>query len=235
MSNHWFPIYPGDYLRDTAHLSCTEHGVYFLLLCHYYATGAPLPADIDGLCRICRASSKAEREAVNTVLDKFFAIQPDGLHNQRADRELVKRAEHHERLSNGARKTNEKRWGDYRPATRPATRPALASPQPQPQPQEKKKRAAQATPSLSFSGQHFSVTEKQDAMLGEAFPWVDRHAEYRKADSWMEANPDKRPKKANRFLHNWFSRITQPKEGGNGKLTGSALTDANLKAAGFVQ
>ena len=101
---------------------------------------------------------------------------------------------------------------------------------------EKKKEGAQAAPSLSFSGQHFSVTEKQDAMLGEAFPWIDRPAEYRKADSWLEANPERRPKKANRFLHNWFSRITQPKEGSNGKkLTGDALTHANLKAAGLLQ
>lgn len=101
----------------------------------------------------------------------------------------------------------------------------------------KKKEEAPAPPSLSFSGQHFSVTEKQDAMLGEAFPWIDRPAEYRKVDSWLEANPERRPKKANRFLHNWFSRIAQPGKGGaNGKkLTGDALTEANLKAAGLIQ
>ena len=101
-----------------------------------------------------------------------------------------------------------------------------------------KKSTAQAPPSLSFSGQHLSVTTKQDALLGEAFPWIDRPAEYRKADSWLEANPERRPKKANRFLHNWFSRISQPNGGSNGKskkLTGDDLTAANLKAAGFVQ
>jgi hypothetical protein len=75
----------------------------------------------------------------------------------------------------------------------------------------KKKEGAPAPPSLSFSGRHFTVTQRQDALLGEAFPWIDRPAEYRKADSWLEANPDRRPRKANRFLHNWFSRITQPK------------------------
>jgi hypothetical protein len=80
------------------------------------------------------------------------------------------------------------------------------------------KEGAPASPSLVFSGQHFAVTQKQDALLGEAFPWIDRPAEYRKADSWLEANPDRRPQKANRFLHNWFSRITQPKGApGNGK------------------
>jgi len=74
------------------------------------------------------------------------------------------------------------------------------------------KEGAPAAPSLSFCGQHFAVAQKQDALLGEAFPWIDRPAEYRKADSWLEANPGRRPQKANRFLHNWFSRIAQPKE-----------------------
>jgi hypothetical protein len=99
----------------------------------------------------------------------------------------------------------------------------------------KKKEGAPATPSLSFSGQHFAVTQKQDALLGEAFPWIDRPAEYRKADSWLEANPDRRPRKANRFLHNWFSRITQPKGAfRNGKSTvgdNLRVTLATMRAA----
>jgi hypothetical protein len=86
-----------------------------------------------------------------------------------------------------------------------------------------KKREAQATPSLSFSCEYFSVTENQDAALGEAFPWVDRPTEYRKAHSWLEANPERRPKKANRFLHNWFSRISQPKGKSNGKDINEAV------------
>ncbi len=88
-----------------------------------------------------------------------------------------------------------------------------------------KKKEAPAAPSLSFSGQHFSVTTKQDALLGEGFPWIDRPAEYRKADSWLEGNPERRPKKATRFLHNWFSRITQPKGKGNGKGTNEAVAE----------
>ena len=97
------------------------------------------------------------------------------------------------------------------------------------------KEGAPAAPSLSFSGQHFTVSQKQDTLLGEAFPWIDRPAEYRKADSWLEANPDRRPQKANRFLHNWFSRITQPKGArGNGKPTigdNMRVTLATMRAA----
>jgi len=46
--------------------------------------------------------------------------------------------------------------------------------------------------------------------LGEAFPWVERQAEYRKMESWLEANPLRRPKNASRFAHNWFSKIDAP-------------------------
>lgn len=87
---------------------------------------------------------------------------------------------------------------------------------------QEKKKEAPAAPSLSFSGQHLGVTTKQDALLGEAFPWVDRQTEYRKADSWLEANADRRPKKTSRFLHNWFSRMLQPK----GKANARDINDA---------
>jgi uncharacterized protein YdaU (DUF1376 family) len=141
VSNSWYARYPGDYGRDTAHLSMIEHGAYGLLLDHYYSTAAPLPADVTALYRVCRAFDQSERDAVDCVLSQFFELRSDGYHNGRADMELVKRDEHHDRLSTGARKTNEKRWGNRpatRPATRSATRSALASPQPQPQPQEEK-------------------------------------------------------------------------------------------------
>jgi hypothetical protein len=90
---------------------------------------------------------------------------------------------------------------------------------------------AQAPPSLSFTGQHLVVSTRQDAILREAFPWIDRPAEYRKADSWLEANPERLPKKTNRFLHNWFSRITQPKGVGNAKDVNAAVATTMQGAA----
>jgi hypothetical protein len=75
-------------------------------------------------------------------------------------------------------------------------------------------------PSLSaFTGTHLTVTEKQDRLLGEAFPWTDRQAEYRRIDSWLEANPSRRPKKASRFLHNWFGKVPKPSDGAKGPRT----------------
>jgi hypothetical protein len=99
---------------------------------------------------------------------------------------------------------------------------------------QEKKEGAPATPSpLVFAGLHFSVAQRQDALLGEAFPWADRPGEYHKADSWLEANPERRPKKPSRFLHNWFQRITQPKGKTDGRPTATDLAIRNAKALGL--
>lgn len=69
------------------------------------------------------------------------------------------------------------------------------------------KEHAPASPSPSFAGQRLSVGQKQDQDLGEAFPWVDRQVEYRKADKWIVDNPARAPRSVARFLRKWFARI----------------------------
>ncbi len=86
---NFYKHFLGDYARDTAHLSMLEHGAYRLMLDHYYATGKSLPADKVLLYRICKASSKTERAAVDLVSDSFFPVNGDGTrHNYRADKEI---------------------------------------------------------------------------------------------------------------------------------------------------
>ncbi|MDP2322542.1 MAG: DUF1376 domain-containing protein [Gammaproteobacteria bacterium] len=87
---NFYRRYMGDYNKGTSHLSLAEHGAYTVLLDHYYATGYPLPGPVESLHRICRAMSKPEQQAVASVADQFFPLQPDGLrHNRRADEELT--------------------------------------------------------------------------------------------------------------------------------------------------
>jgi uncharacterized protein YdaU (DUF1376 family) len=161
LSNSWYAHYPGDYGRDTAHLSLVEHGAYRLLLDHYYATSAPLPADPAPLYRICRAFDETERKAVDSVLQQFFSRQADGYHNSRADAELQKQAQIHERLSNAGRK----RW--HKPGSSQAVSQAIANPQPHPQPHKEKRKSAAAPPAdarygpfLEFAKASFEVKHK---------------------------------------------------------------------------
>jgi uncharacterized protein YdaU (DUF1376 family) len=87
---NFYKRYMGDYARDTAHLSLMEHGAYTMLLDTMYATEKPLPSDRPSLYRICRATSAAERKAVDNVADQFFPVNGDGSrHNPRVDKELA--------------------------------------------------------------------------------------------------------------------------------------------------
>lgn len=86
---NFFKLYIGDYQRDTAHLSVTEHGAYLLMLQHYYATEKPLPIG-KALHRMLRAQDKTEREAIDAVAAQFWRETPEGLVNDRADVEITK-------------------------------------------------------------------------------------------------------------------------------------------------
>ena len=85
---HYYKRYMGDYQADTGHLSLLEHGVYCMLLDHYYATSRPLTASRTGLMRLLRAIEPEEREAVDTVLEQFWHETDEGWVNERAQRDI---------------------------------------------------------------------------------------------------------------------------------------------------
>jgi uncharacterized protein YdaU (DUF1376 family) len=69
----FMPLWIGDYLADTGHLSAAEHGAYLLLLMHYWRTGKPLPIEDGALARVARMS-KEEWAASREVVTAFFQI-----------------------------------------------------------------------------------------------------------------------------------------------------------------
>jgi uncharacterized protein YdaU (DUF1376 family) len=109
---NWYARYYGDYGRDTAELTLIEHGAYTLLLDQYYATGGKLPVESAALYRICRAFTKDEQQAVDTVAGRFFAVsEVDGVrHNGRADREMQRAQAVNEKRTAAATR----RWGSTR-------------------------------------------------------------------------------------------------------------------------
>jgi uncharacterized protein YdaU (DUF1376 family) len=109
---NYYRRYIGDYQRDTGDLSLAEHGAYALLLDAYYANAVPLPAQLDGLYRLCRALTKLEQAAVRTVADRYFPVAPDGQrHNARADKELLKANKALETQRVTGKLAAQKRWG----------------------------------------------------------------------------------------------------------------------------
>lgn len=85
---NYYPFHIGDYLRDTAHLSVMEDGAYRRMLDLYYASEKPLPLDLVWLCRLLRAESDEEKEAVQFVLQHFFEKFEHGWVSKRAEAEI---------------------------------------------------------------------------------------------------------------------------------------------------
>lgn len=87
-SRPWYAFYPADYARDTGHLTLLEHGAYRILLDHCYSQGNLISANVERLCRLCRASTNDEIDALEYVLQQFFEKTPDGYRHSRVAKEL---------------------------------------------------------------------------------------------------------------------------------------------------
>ena len=85
MKRPWMPLYVGDYLADTGHLSAEETGVYFLFVMHYWATKS-LPKDEKSLACLARLTKK-KWQAIEPKIRPLFG--PDWTHN-RIDQEIEK-------------------------------------------------------------------------------------------------------------------------------------------------
>lgn len=101
---NYYPHHIGDYAKDTSHLSWDEDMAYTRLLRAYYAREAAIPES--EAYRLARASSRAQKAAVDAVLREFFKLETDGWHNKRADEEIVRAREDGE--DNQAKKENER-------------------------------------------------------------------------------------------------------------------------------
>lgn len=66
-------LYVSDYLGDTRHLSCEQHGAYLLLLMTMWNAGGSLPDDDRKLARIVCLSVKKWKATRDDVLE-FFEI-----------------------------------------------------------------------------------------------------------------------------------------------------------------
>lgn len=84
----WMPLYVGDYLADTGHLTTTQHGAYLLLMMHYWRK-RELPDDDKQLAAIAKLPLRIWLDSKDTI-QAFFH---DGWKHKRIDAELSKRLE----------------------------------------------------------------------------------------------------------------------------------------------
>jgi prepilin-type processing-associated H-X9-DG protein len=85
MKNPWMPLYVGDYLAATQHLTTEQHGAYLLLIMHYWANGG-LPTDPTQLMAIAKMQP-SKWHSNQMAIASFF----DGhWRHARIDQELAK-------------------------------------------------------------------------------------------------------------------------------------------------
>jgi uncharacterized protein YdaU (DUF1376 family) len=167
---NYYERHLGDYTRDTAHLSLLEHGVYTILLDRYYVTEEGIPDDRK--YRLARAHSKAERNAVDIVLEEFFYLDGGIWKNQRAEEEIADyQNKARANRENGGKGGRPKRVIDNPDETgqKPTENPTVTQPKPTKNPTETHEKPTKnpnqspvtikETPSLSFGGKE-SATEK---------------------------------------------------------------------------
>ena len=107
---NYYERHIGDYLKDTAHLSLLEHGIYSRLLDIYYSRDGDVPAD--QVMRLIGARTDEERSAVRDVLNEFFDVDGDALRHRRCDREIAKYREKQRKAATSANA----RWSNTPPA-----------------------------------------------------------------------------------------------------------------------
>lgn len=83
MSFAYLPLFTGDYLRDTRHLTPMRHGVFLLALMHCWDSKGPMPLDEQECAGICNCRSADEVEALRYILGKYFIQMVDGHYNRR--------------------------------------------------------------------------------------------------------------------------------------------------------
>jgi uncharacterized protein YdaU (DUF1376 family) len=106
----WMPLYIGDYIVATTHLSTEQHGAYLLLLMTAWKSGGRLPNDHQQLQQITRLSpqSWAKHEP---VLRQFFVVTPEHWSHERVIEELETAKAMVEKSSAAGKVAAAKRWG----------------------------------------------------------------------------------------------------------------------------
>jgi len=88
---NYYPHNVGDYLKKTLGLSMSQDGAYRRAIDWYYDHEGPLPLKPDVYDEL-RCKGRADREAVDSVLAKYFTKTEAGYRHDRCDEELAKYA-----------------------------------------------------------------------------------------------------------------------------------------------
>ncbi|HYM25284.1 MAG TPA: YdaU family protein [Vicinamibacterales bacterium] len=108
--DHWMKFNVGDYLADTMHLSTLQHGIYILLIMHYFKRGG-LPTNERELARIAKVSMPHWHRSSGAVM-ALFQVGNDGTYrHSRIDSERESARVISERRQAAGKMGASSRWG----------------------------------------------------------------------------------------------------------------------------
>jgi uncharacterized protein YdaU (DUF1376 family) len=191
----WMPIYIGDYLADTGHLSMESHGVYLLALMHQWRTGH---FSDEELGNIARGASSTSQASVKHMLSRD---EVGLLYSQRCDVEktswIEKKASYAKRASKGGLAKAKKVALSSASSTPQAVLGTCTSPSPSPKEQIQKQkpsreRVARGEPKHSTDPRHIACKAEifayfQDHNGGADPDWNGR--EGKALGMFLGANP----------------------------------------------
>lgn len=106
----WMPLYVGDYLADTMHLTTEHHGAYLLILMAYWRNGGPLK---DSKIRTITRLSKEKFDEFKSELQNFFDMEsmPGFWVSKRSEKELQLSFSKKKKKSNNGKAGAASKWG----------------------------------------------------------------------------------------------------------------------------
>lgn len=137
----WMPLYIGEYLADTMHLTTEQSGAYLFLIMAYWRKKGPLSSNPAALASICRLPVDAW-SIHQAVLEDFFDASSEGLWiHKRIEKELEEAGIKKEKAEQKAKNAAEARWNKEKdaPSIATSTPQALLDECPSPSPSPSKK------------------------------------------------------------------------------------------------
>lgn len=105
---HWMPLYVGDYLADTSHLTIEQSGCYLHLLMSQWRVGY-VPDDDAKLAAICRVTRAYFVRHIGPAVRPFFSSDGERLTQGRLERERKKTETKSLAASENAKKMHDKK------------------------------------------------------------------------------------------------------------------------------
>lgn len=96
----FFPLYIGDYQKDTQHLTTEQHGAYMLLLMRFWGARGVVLYEEKQFSAITRSSTSRWRSHLKPTIEKFFAVNDNvwthkrvAAERDKADKKFIARRE----------------------------------------------------------------------------------------------------------------------------------------------